>query len=114
MVKNFQFGVFLSQVYFDMQNSNPMSIFVGRDRKTSIIRMNIFPDWEYDTAVEFLCDRLRWDSLRIFVASLRPTVLAIGAVALPNFRFGPEKLLNSTLFAVERNNTLMIKFESFD
>ena len=46
--KTFNMEFFLLKlVYFDMQNSNPMSIFVGRDRKTSIIRMNIFPDWEY-------------------------------------------------------------------
>ena len=47
-VKNVQNGSFFcilfKVVYFDLQNSNPMSIFVGRDRKTSISR-KFFPDY---------------------------------------------------------------------
>ena len=32
------FFIQASLVYFDLQNSNPMSIYVGRDQKTTAIR----------------------------------------------------------------------------
>ena len=39
---------YINVVYFDVQNLNPMSIFVGRDRKTSLIRKKklFFKDYE--------------------------------------------------------------------
>ena len=36
----------INVVYFDVQISNPMSIYVGRDRKPLIIRKNNFPDYQ--------------------------------------------------------------------
>ena len=73
------------QVYFDLQNSNLMSIFVGRDRKTSIIR------------------KMRIFQLCAFGDSLCPTLLAMGAIAQPKLRMGPD---NSTLVAVHCNKPL--------
>ena len=80
---------------FDMQNSNPVSIFVGCDRKTYMIR-NFFSGLSKisHTAAGFLeagCDGTRSD----FGASLSPTPLAIAGC--PKLRFGPEKLINSAL-----------------
>ena len=40
------------------------------------------------------------------LARLRPTLLAIGAIAPPIDGFGPEKLINSAIFAAGGNNTL--------
>ena len=40
--EGFTIFFYIIEVYFDVQNSNPISIFVGRDRKTSIIRKNKF------------------------------------------------------------------------
>ena len=78
-----------------------MSIFVGRYRKPSIIR--IFPPGLLkisDTTAGYPCDRLRWDSLYLsscaFSASFRSTLLAISA----------QSLINSTFFAAIGNNTL--------
>ena len=67
-----------------MQNSNPISIFVGRDQKTSTIRKNrlfrIIENIEYRTTAGFISGSLRWDSLSAFGASLRSTLHAIGAL----------------------------------
>ena len=78
-----KFFLFLFKVVsFDVHNSNPMRIRIGRDRKTSIIRENRFSALlriSYTTA-GLPSGRLRWDSLSGFGASLRPTLLALGAV----------------------------------
>ena len=78
-VKVFPYYLF-KVVYFDLQYLNTKSIFVGRQRKTSI-RKNIFPDYrEYQIRQQgFPRGRLRWDSLSAFGASLHPTLLAISA-----------------------------------
>ena len=61
-VKNVWYDFFLiKSPYFDLQNSNPMFIFVGRDRKTSIIRekYTFFSGLSKlsDTVAGFPCDK---------------------------------------------------------
>ena len=56
-----------------------------------------------DMAAGFLWGRLRWDSLSAFGASLRPTLLAIGAIAPPKASLWSR--INTTLFTAGGNNT---------
>ena len=46
---------------------------------------------------------LRQATMTLEGASLRLTLLAIGAFAPPKLRFGPEKLIDSTLFTAGGN-----------
>ena len=73
------FILFFKVVYFDMQNSNPMSIFIGHDRKTSIIQKTVFIR---------IIENIRYGgmvSLRqaAMGRSEAPKLLAIGAIAPP-------------------------------
>ena len=97
--------LFLFKVeYFDVQNSNPISIFVDCDRKTLIILKNLFfPIIENIRCVvkvsliEAGCDATRLASLALHFVHL---------ARRPELHFDPEKLINSTLFAARDNNTL--------
>ena len=78
-MKGLLFYIIFKAVYFGMQNFNQMSIFFVRNQKTSIIRKNAFfqiiDSIRYGSRVSY--------SLSEFGPSLRPTLLAIGAVARP-------------------------------
>ena len=95
--------------YFNAQNPNPMSIFVGRDRKISIILKNIF-----FRIVENITSGGRVPlrqaafgvSLSTFGASLRPTLLAIGSIAPPKASLRSGKIYQLHIFCAEGNNTL--------
>ena len=98
----FKIEVFTAKLlYFDLKNPNPMSIFVGPEWKNCIIR-NYFSGLSTisDTAAEFPCGSLQWDSLSAFGASLRPTLLAIEAIA-------PSK----TLLRSGKNDQLLLRQE---
>ena len=89
--------LYIYVMHFDLQNSYPMSIFVGIDRKNSIIRKkNIFFR---------ISENIRYGgrvSLRQAAKGLAQGLRSFtSSNAACNLRyFGPEKLINSTL-----NNT---------
>ena len=64
------------------------------------------------TAAGLSCGRLRWDSLSAFGASLRPTLLAIGAIAPPKASLWSGKNNQYYPFSAGDNNTLKIKIIS--
>ena len=88
-----------------------MSIFIGHDQKTSIIRMNkIFPGLSRisDTAERYLeagCDGTRSAPLELHFV---PHCLQSAPSCPLKLRFGPKKLINSTNFVAGDNNTLAL------
>ena len=107
-VKNVQneglFPFLFKVEYFDVQNSNPISIFVDRDRKTLIILKNLF-----FRIIENIRCGVKVSLIEAGCDATRLAPLALHFVLFarrPKHHFDPEKLINSTLFAARDNNTL--------
>ena len=64
------------------------------------------------TEAGFSCGRLRWDSLSAFGASLRPTLLAIGAIAPPKASLWSGKINQLHPFTAGGNNTQSLPEEN--
>ena len=100
--------IFFRGVYFDLPYSNSMSIFIGCDRKTSIIQnlfFQIIENIRYGGRVspEAICDgTCSAHSVLHFV----PRCLQSALSRRQKLRFGPEKNINSTLLVTGGNNTL--------
>ena len=101
---------FIQGSVFIVQNSNPMSIFIGRERKTSIIviKKTFYPDYrEYQIRRQDFLET-GWDGTRSAPSALHfvPRCLQSAISRRPKLRFGPEILINSTLSVARCNNTL--------
>ena len=90
-------------MYFDVQNSNPMSIFVCRDLKNRFFQ--IVEKKRYCGKV-FLRQAAMGRSEAPKALRFVPRCLQSALPRRPKLRFGPEKLIDSTLFAAGCNDTL--------
>ena len=71
----------------------------------------IIENISYGSLPHQLCGRLQWHSLSAFGASLRPSRCLRKALSRrPKLSFGPEKLINPTIFVEGGNDTANMGF----
>ena len=87
--------LFLFKVaYFDLQNYNPIYIFIGQNQKVLIQRQGFS---------EAGCDGTRSAPSALYFV---PRCLQSALSRRPKLRFGPDKIINSILFSAGCNNVL--------